>query len=228
MALMAFVAVSLFVAAFLIVNTFSMLVSQRSREFGLLRAVGATSRQVFAIVVGEAIAVGLLASAAGLGLGVGAAHGLHALLPALGIALPDAAIQVRGTVAVVSLATGTLVTLLAALVPAARAGRVPPVVAILGLSTGTKAGSRLVAALGGALAAAGAALVTSGPDRGRATLVCSGSAWAPWRRSSGWACSPGTSSGRWWRSWAGPGPGSSASPAGSAATTRPATRSARS
>ncbi|HEX7189663.1 MAG TPA: FtsX-like permease family protein [Actinomycetes bacterium] len=166
MALMAFVAVSLFVAAFLIVNTFSMLVSQRSREFGLLRAVGATSRQVFAIVVGEAIAVGLLASAAGLGLGIGAAHALHALLPALGIALPDAAIQVRGTVAVVSLATGTLVTLLAALVPAARAGRVPPVVAILGLSTGTKAGSRLVAALGGALAATGAALVTSGLTAG--------------------------------------------------------------
>ena len=83
MALMMFVGVSLFVSAFLIVNTFSMLVSQRSREFGLLRAVGATSRQVFATVVGEALVVGAAASAAGFGLGVAAAHGMHRLLPAL-------------------------------------------------------------------------------------------------------------------------------------------------
>ena len=81
MALMAFVAVSLFVSAFLIVNTFSMLVSQRSRELGLLRAVGATSRQVFRSVLVEALVVGALASLAGFGLGVAAAHGLYWLLP---------------------------------------------------------------------------------------------------------------------------------------------------
>ncbi len=162
MALMAFVAVSLFVAAFLIVNTFSMLVSQRMREFGLLRAVGATPRQVFGSVVGEAVAVGAMASAAGFGLGVAAAHGLHALLPALGISLPSTAIQVSPTVAVVSLLTGTSVTLLAALLPAARAGRVPPVVAILGLSTRTARSSRLVAVLGLALATVGGALIASG------------------------------------------------------------------
>ena len=107
MALMAFVAVSLFVAAFLIVNTFSMLVSQRQREHGLLRAVGATSRQVFASVVGEALVVGLVASAAGFGLGVAAAFGLDRLLPALGIALPDTQIQVGSSVAVVSMVVGT-------------------------------------------------------------------------------------------------------------------------
>jgi len=159
---MAFVAVSLFVAAFLIVNTFSMLVSQRSREFGLLRAVGATSRQVFATVLGEAVVVGVLASAAGFGLGVGMAHGLDALLPAMGISLPSTEIQVRPTVAVVSLLAGTAVTLLAALVPAARAGRVPPVVAILGLSTRTTRGSRLVLSLGAGLVAAGGLLVSTG------------------------------------------------------------------
>ncbi len=162
MALMAFVAVSLFVAAFLIVNTFSMLVSQRQREHGLLRAVGATSRQVFASVVGEALVVGLVASAAGFGLGVAAAFGLDRLLPALGIALPDTQIQVGSSVAVVSMVVGTLVTLLAAVVPALRAGRIPPVVAILGLSTRTPRGSRLVAATGVGALAAGAALVTAG------------------------------------------------------------------
>jgi putative ABC transport system permease protein len=162
MALMAFVAVSLFVAAFLIVNTFSMLVSQRRRELGLLRAVGATSRQVFASVVGEALVVGLIASAAGFGLGVAAAFGLDRLLPALGIALPDTEIQVGSSVAVVSLVVGTLVTLLAAVVPALRAARVPPVVAILGLSTRTPRGSRLVAASGAGALAVGAALVAAG------------------------------------------------------------------
>ena len=162
MALMAFVAVSLFVAAFLIVNTFSMLVSQRQREHGLLRAVGATSRQVFASVVGEALVVGLVASAAGFGLGVAAAFGLDRLLPALGIALPDTQIQVGSSVAVVSMVVGTVVTLLAAVVPALRAGRIPPVVAILGLSTRTPRASRLVAATGVGALAAGAALVTAG------------------------------------------------------------------
>jgi putative ABC transport system permease protein len=169
MALMAFVAVSLFVAAFLIVNTFSMLVSQRSREFGLLRAVGASSRQVFATVVGEAVVVGATASAAGFGLGVGAAHGLHALLPALGISLPSTAIEVRPSVAVVSLVAGTAVTLLSALAPAVRAGRVPPIVAILGLSTRTSTGSRLVAGLGAALVAGGGVLVTTGLAAGDRT-----------------------------------------------------------
>jgi putative ABC transport system permease protein len=166
MALMAFVAVSLFVAAFLIVNTFSMLVSQRQRELGLLRAVGATSRQVFASVVGEAFVVGLVASASGFGLGVAAAFGLDRLLPALGIALPDTEIQVRPAVAVVSLVVGTVVTLLAAVVPALRAGRVPPVVAILGLSTRTPRGSRLVAATGVIALATGAAFVAAGLGAG--------------------------------------------------------------
>jgi putative ABC transport system permease protein len=166
MALMAFVAVSLFVAAFLIINTFSMLVTQRVREFGLLRAVGATSRQVFASVVAEAAVVGAAASAVGLGLGVAAAHGLHAALPAAGVALPDTDVRVRGLVAVVSLVAGTAVTVLAAVVPAVRAGLVPPVVAILGLSVRTPRASRVVAAAGLVLAAVGAGLVAQGLSEG--------------------------------------------------------------
>ena len=170
MALMAFVAVSLFVSAFLIVNTFSMLVSQRSRELGLLRAVGATSRQVFRSVLVEAVAVGALASLAGFGLGVAAARGLYWLLPTLGIELPDTALQIDPRTAVVSLLTGTTVTVLAALLPAARAGRVPPIVAILGLTTSSARASRIRPVLGAVATVMGLGLatagVTAGPDGG--------------------------------------------------------------
>jgi putative ABC transport system permease protein len=165
MALMMFVGVSLFVSAFLIVNTFSMLVSQRSREFGLLRAVGATSRQVFATVVGEALVVGAAASAAGFGLGVAAAHGMHRLLPALGVQLPSTPVTVHGSVAVVALAVGTTVTVLAALVPAFRAGQVTPMAALLGLSSRSRRTSRLVAILFGAVALTGLGIAAAGVAR---------------------------------------------------------------
>src|SRR5215210_7944164 len=166
MALMAFVAVSLFVSAFLIVNTFSMLVSQRSRELGLLRAVGATSRQVFRSVLVEALAVGALASLAGFGLGVAAANGLYWLLPTLGIELPDTPLQIDLRTAVVSLLTGTTLTVLAALLPAARAGRVPPIVAILGLTTSSARVPRIRPALGAVATVSGLGLATAGVTAG--------------------------------------------------------------
>src|SRR5215210_4758480 len=166
MALMAFVAVSLFVSAFLIVNTFSMLVSQRSRELGLLRAVGATARQVFRSVLVEALAVGALASLAGFGLGVAAANGLYWLLPTLGIELPDTPLQIDLRTAVVSLLTGTTVTVLAALLPAARAGRVPPIVAILGLTTSSARVPRIRPALGAVATVSGLGLATAGVTAG--------------------------------------------------------------
>ena len=136
MALMAFVAVSLFVAAFLIVNTFSMLVSQRQREFGLLRAVGATSRQVFASVVAEAAVVGLRR----LGRRVGPRRRRRArsgpALPAPGWRCPTPS-PGRGVVAVVSMLGGHR----GHGARGRRAGRpcrlMPPVVAILGLSIRT-------------------------------------------------------------------------------------------
>jgi putative ABC transport system permease protein len=161
-ALMAFVAVSLFVGIFLIVNTFSMLVAQRSREFGLLRSVGATARQVFASVLLEALVVGAVASALGFGAGVGAAHGMNWVLGALGLDMPQVAVQVRPQVAVVSLLVGTVVTCLAAALPALRASRVPPIAAIVGLPTSTKRGRRVVGVAGGVLLLGGLATATYG------------------------------------------------------------------
>ncbi len=171
MALMAFVAVSLFVSAFLIVNTFSMLVSQRSRELGLLRAVGATSRQVFRSVLVEALAVGALASLAGFALGVAAAQG-----PATGCCRPSASScptrPCRSTCAPRSsrCSRAPRSPLLAALLPAVRAGRVPPIVAILGLTTGSARASRIRPVLGVVATVAGlglaAAGVTAGPEGG--------------------------------------------------------------
>jgi putative ABC transport system permease protein len=95
MALLAFAAISLFVGGFLIVNTFGILVRQRMREYGLLRAVGASRAQVVRAVLGEALVTGLLASALGFAVGVGAAHGLQALLGAAGVDMPATELQVR-------------------------------------------------------------------------------------------------------------------------------------
>lgn len=161
-ALMAFVAVSLFVGIFLIVNTFSMLVAQRSREFGLLRSVGASARQVFASVLLEALVVGAVASAIGFGAGVGAAHGMNWLLGALGLDMPQVDLVVRPQVALISLLVGTVVTCLAAALPALRASRVPPIAAIVGLTATSRRGRRLVGVAGGVLLVGGLATATYG------------------------------------------------------------------
>ena len=175
---MTFVGVSLFVSGFLIVNTFSMLVSQRSREFGLLRAVGATSRQVFATVVGEALVVGAAASAAGFGLGVAVAHGMHWLLPTLGIQLPEHTGD-RARVGRPRLASvGTTVTVLASPGAGVRAGRVPPMAAMLGLSTRSRRTSRVTAALFGVVALIGLAVAAVGCRSRPASRAFASSAWA--------------------------------------------------
>ena len=129
-ALLVFAAVSLFVGAFLIANTFTIIVAQRTRELALLRAVGASRRQVLGSVLGEALAVGLVGSALGLLLGLAVAQGLYALLDTFGISLPSSGLVVRSTTVVVALVVGTGVTLLAALAPALRSTRVPPVAAL--------------------------------------------------------------------------------------------------
>lgn len=128
--LLVFAGIAVFVGAFIIFNTFSIIVAQRMREFGLLRALGATHRQVMVSVLIEAALVGVIASGAGIFLGLGAAVGLQALMDAAGIDLPKASLELAPRTVVVSLVIGIGITLLAALLPARRAGRISPVAAM--------------------------------------------------------------------------------------------------
>ena len=130
-ALLIFASIALLVGAFTIYNTFSITVGQRTRELALLRVVGASRRQLFRSVLGEAAVTGLLASLIGLGLGVVAALGLKALLKAFGIVLPSASLVFEFRTVVVALAVGIGVTLLSAIVPARRAVRIAPVAALV-------------------------------------------------------------------------------------------------
>jgi putative ABC transport system permease protein len=126
-ALLTFAFIALFVATFIIFNTFSIIVAQRAREMALLRALGASRRQVTASVVGEAFVVGVLASAVGLALGLLVAVGLLGMLRAGGFDLPATATQFQLRTAIVAMLLGTGVTTVAALGPARRAGRQSPV-----------------------------------------------------------------------------------------------------
>ncbi len=130
-ALLVFALISLFVGAFTIFNTFSITVGQRTRELALLRVVGASRRQVFRSVLGEAALTGLAASLIGLGLGVVAAVGLKALLKAFGITLPSAPLVFEARTAAVAIAVGVGVTVVSAIAPARRAGRIAPVAALV-------------------------------------------------------------------------------------------------
>lgn len=130
--LLALAGAALLVGAFIIFNTFSITVAQRAREFALLRSLGATRRQIVGAVAGEALAVGALASLLGIGAGLGFAAGLGALFDAVGFGIPRSGLTLAPRTVIVSLLVGVGVTLLAALVPAQRATRVPPVAALAG------------------------------------------------------------------------------------------------
>lgn len=128
--LLAFAAVAVVVGSFTIFNSLSITVAQRTKEFGLLRMVGATRRQVRGAVLLEALTIGLLASIVGIGVGVGLAEGLNALFTAVGAELPTDEMTVAARTVAVSLAVGTLATVLAAMIPARRATRIAPVAAL--------------------------------------------------------------------------------------------------
>ncbi len=128
--LLVFAGISLFVGAFLIVNTFSITVAQRVREFALLRMIGANRRQVLRAVIGEAFLLGLVASAVGFLLGFGLAPGLKGLFSLFGADLPAEGIVFESRTLIVSMLLGTVITLVAAVGPAVRATRVPPMAAL--------------------------------------------------------------------------------------------------
>ncbi|NGO71174.1 ABC transporter permease [Streptomyces boncukensis] len=125
--LLVFAGIALFVGVFIIANTFTMLIAQRSREIALLRAVGASRRQVVRSVLVEAAVVGLGASAAGFALGLGLAVPLRPLLNAGGAELPDGPLVVSPSTVLWSLAVGVVVTVLAAWLPSRKAARIAPV-----------------------------------------------------------------------------------------------------
>ncbi|WP_331766463.1 FtsX-like permease family protein [Embleya sp. NBC_00896] len=129
-ALLTFAGISLFVGMFIIANTFTMLIAQRTRELALLRALGAGRSQVTTSVLIEAHVIGVTAAAAGLLVGIGLGAGLNAGMKALNPTMPTGALVVTPTTVGVVLAVGTLITVLSAALPALRASRIPPLAAM--------------------------------------------------------------------------------------------------
>ena len=160
--LLVFAFIALVVGSFLIVNTFSILVAQRSRELALLRALGASRRQVTRSVMIEALAVGFVGSTMGLALGFALAIGLRELLGLFGLDLASTSLIFQPRTALVSYAVGMLVTLVAAYLPARRASRIAPVSALRDDIALPEASIRRRSIVGAVLVAAGAALIAAG------------------------------------------------------------------
>ncbi len=129
-ALVVFAVVALVVGAFIIYNTFSIVVAQRMREMALLRALGATRAQVLSAVMVESLIVGAVASAVGVVAGVALSLGLRDLVDAIGLRIPSSGVVVPPSAVATGLLVGIFVTLLSAVLPARQAGRVPPVAAL--------------------------------------------------------------------------------------------------
>jgi putative ABC transport system permease protein len=128
--LLVFAFIALFVGAFLIFNTFSITVAQRVTEFGMLRTLGASRRQILSTVVVEAMAIGLVGALVGIAGGFLVALLLKSLFVAFGIDLPTTGLVLETRTVVVSLLAGVLVTLASSLIPAVRSTRVPPIAAL--------------------------------------------------------------------------------------------------
>jgi putative ABC transport system permease protein len=156
--LLAFGFIALFVGGFVIFNTLSITVAQRTRELATLRTLGASRRQVLRSVVLEAFVIGLVASITGLLAGIGLAKGLSALFGALDLALPESGQPVEPRTIVVSLLLGTVLTVIAGVIPAIRATRVAPIMAVREGSTAAQQKlskvAPIAAAVLGAIAAA--------------------------------------------------------------------------
>ncbi|MEU7581043.1 ABC transporter permease [Streptomyces sp. NPDC041068] len=159
--LLVFSGVALLVATFSIHNTFAIVVAQRTRENALLRALGASRRQVTASTLVEASVVAVVASAAGIAGGIGIAAGLQALFPAIGFPFPEGDLVISALSMLLPLAVGVVVCLGSALLPAVRAGRTAPLAALRETAVDHSGASRRRAVIGTGLAlvAVGLALI---------------------------------------------------------------------
>ncbi len=174
--LLIFAGIAVFVAAFIINNTFSIVVSQRTRELGLRRALGASRSQVLTAVVAEAVVIGAAASAVGLGAGVLLARGLKAVMDAIGFAVPAGSPVMETRTVVASLVTGLGVTVASAVLPARRASRIAPIAALRDGAVDASSTSRTRMAVGATVTGGGAAALAAGLSTPSARLVGLGAA----------------------------------------------------
>ncbi|WP_346534477.1 FtsX-like permease family protein [Micromonospora sp. DPT] len=159
--LLGFAAVALLVGTFLILNTFSIIVAQRTRELALMRAIGASGRQIIGSVVLEAVAVGLIASVLGLGAGIGVGALLAYLFGKLAGGLALAGIGVPAAAVIGAFSVGLVITVVAALLPALRASRIPPIAAMQDVATPDRPLTKVTVA-GGIVTAIGGTLLFLG------------------------------------------------------------------
>ncbi|PJM93002.1 ABC transporter permease [Streptomyces sp. CB01373] len=173
--MLGFAGIAFLVGIFLIINTFSMLVAQRTREIGLMRAIGSSRRQVNRSVLVEALLLGVIGSVLGVGAGVGIAVALMKIMGQAGMNLSTDDLTVAWTTPVIGLVLGVVVTVLAAYLPARRAGKISPMAALR--DAGTPADGRagtIRAVVGLVLTGAGAASLYAAAE---ATKATQGSAW---------------------------------------------------
>ncbi|MGS2615685.1 ABC transporter permease [Micromonospora sp. LZ34] len=159
--LLGFAAVALLVGTFLILNTFSIIVAQRTRELALMRAIGASGKQIIGSVVLEAVAVGLIASVLGLGAGIGIGALLAYLFSTFAGGLTLAGLGVPPSAVIGAFSVGLVITVVAALLPALRASRIPPIAAMQDVATPDRPLTKITVA-GGVVTAIGATLLALG------------------------------------------------------------------
>ncbi|MCS0637874.1 ABC transporter permease [Streptomyces sp. LP05-1] len=180
--LLGFAGIALFVGIFLIANTFTMLVAQRTKEIALMRAVGASRKQITRSVLTEAALVGLVASLVGFGLGVGLAVALRSGMAAFDLKMPDGPLVLTATPLVSALAVGVLITTFAAWLPGRRAAKIPPVAAMNSVHAVATQKSLVVRnSIGGVLFGLGAVAIVGGAAMGKEsgrTLIAAGAFFA--------------------------------------------------
>jgi putative ABC transport system permease protein len=160
--MMTFAVIALFVGAFIISNTFSIIVAQRTRELAVLRAIGASRRQVLTSVVVESVVVGVLASIVGLVAGVGVAAALRSMFESMGIDVPAGSMVIEPGSMITAFVVGAVITVASAVLPARRASKIAPIAALRDTAVDDSAGSRARIIAGVVATAAGAGLLAAG------------------------------------------------------------------